>query len=403
LILRFFGILLYLLHMNQIAPSQCLLPPLRLTVRILVAVLGASLAGGSLDVRAQPSGEIGACTDLAGEDFGECDMALGVAVVDGVCTFLSGCGYVVDGVDYSGAFFDDEPTCTMCNEVPPECGLQLVVTTEDGMWYTFTAIDVPDGVTLEWHIDDFLAQTGGEVFEAGFDFNPNWSVCVSYWSDPCGGEVVQCYSNLEGVAPCTDVAGVDFGLCAMPLGVARVNGLCQPLSGCGMYAGGVNYQGAFFESIEECVFACAEECVNDQLLELGWVVDCITLWDPVCGCDGTTYGNSCLATYIGGVTSWASGECPTTVYGCTYEWACNFDPAATVDNGTCTFPPMNCAFSNMGCTYPDGLNYDPNAEVDDGSCTFELVNPCPGDLNWDGFISVADILALLSLFGNPCS
>lgn len=35
---------------------------------------------------------------------------------------------------------------------------------------------------------------------------------------------------------------------------------------------------------------------------------CIQLYDPVCGCDGKTYGNSCMADNAG-VTSYKKGEC----------------------------------------------------------------------------------------------
>lgn len=345
------------------------------------------------------------CQDLAGVDFGDCDMVLGIARVNGVCTTLSGCDWVVNGVDYSPAFFEDEPTCTMCNEVPPECGLQLLTTSMDGMWYTFMAIDYPADAALEWHIDGFLAQSGGDVFEAGFDFNPNWSVCVQYWSDPCGGWVEQCYSNLEGVAPCTDLGGVDLGLCSMALGVAKVNGTCQFVSGCGTYAGGVNYAGAFFDTFESCILECATSCVDDQLLAMAATVDCTTEYAPVCGCDGVSYGNTCQAMFGGGVTSWTDGPCEPngTVYGCTYAIACNFDPLANLDDGSCLFPPYQCTSAAAGgCTYPSAPNYDPEALYDNGTCAFEWPSECPGDLNGDGSISVSDILAMLGMFGAVC-
>lgn len=59
-----------------------------------------------------------ACLDACPEipltaDFGECDMALGVAMLEGgQCTFLSGCGYTAnDGVDYSSYFFESIEEC----------------------------------------------------------------------------------------------------------------------------------------------------------------------------------------------------------------------------------------------------------------------------------------------------
>ncbi len=69
-----------------------------------------------------------ACLDACPEiplsaDFGECDMALGVAKLEGgQCTFLSGCGYTAsDGVDYSSYFFDSIEECDAACFGTQEC------------------------------------------------------------------------------------------------------------------------------------------------------------------------------------------------------------------------------------------------------------------------------------------
>lgn len=37
--------------------------------------------------------------------------------------------------------------------------------------------------------------------------------------------------------------------------------------------------------------------------------NCIMIYKPVCGCDGKTYGNACVAA-CEGVKKWTEGECP---------------------------------------------------------------------------------------------
>jgi hypothetical protein len=51
------------------------------------------------------------------------------------------------------------------------------------------------------------------------------------------------------------------------------------------------------------------------------------------------------------------------VYGCTNATACNYDDAATEDDGACDF---TC----YGCTDPFACNYDAEATIEDGSCEY---------------------------------
>ena len=51
------------------------------------------------------------CVDLSDVFFGWCDMYLGVGYSNGSCEYMSGCGWAVDGVDYSDAFFETIEEC----------------------------------------------------------------------------------------------------------------------------------------------------------------------------------------------------------------------------------------------------------------------------------------------------
>jgi hypothetical protein len=77
-----------------------------------------------------------------------------------------------------------------------------------------------------------------------------------------------------------------------------------------------------------------------------------------------------VANFDGDELLWFENTSPVTD-GCTDPTACNYDPTATVDDGSCTFP---------GCTDSDACNYDPDAGCDDGNC--ESVDAFI--LDWDG-------------------
>ena len=73
-------------------------------------------------------------------------------------------------------------------------------------------------------------------------------------------------------------------------------------------------------------------------------------------------------TCLGLVFPVPTALCPTGEPGCTDPTACNYDPTAATDDGTCEF--LSCA----GCTDVLACNYDPTATLDDGTCTFPGCN-----------------------------
>lgn len=86
-----------------------------------------------------------------------------------------------------------------------------------------------------------------------------------------------------------------------------------------------------------------------------------------------------------------NGYCHFLCYGCLSQSACNFDPNASVSDGSCDF-------SCLGCTYEDAVNFNPAASRDDGSCIYS----CGPDLDNSGLVGTEDLLIFLSWFGLPC-
>lgn len=101
-----------------------------------------------------------------------------------------------------------------------------------------------------------------------------------------------------------------------------------------------------------------------------------------------------------------NNECiPDDIYGCTIEQACNYNPEATVNDGSCDFEscvgcmdpeasnydpeatvdnPNLCEYDILGCTDETAFNYNPFATVDDGSCIPVIVGcMIPTALNYN--------------------
>ena len=50
-----------------------------------------------------------------------------------------------------------------------------------------------------------------------------------------------------------------------------------------------------------------QKCIDESLIDV--TSACIEIYDPVCGCNGITYPNSCYATTFNGVKSFTKGAC----------------------------------------------------------------------------------------------
>ncbi len=85
-----------------------------------------------------------------------------------------------------------------------------------------------------------------------------------------------------------------------------------------------------------------------------------------------TFEPGALGGFIPVGTLWTANICQYTP-GCINELAINFNPDASLDDGSCIFV--------TGCTDNEAPNYNPAAVFDDGSCVIPAVSACePGEI-----------------------
>lgn len=227
------------------------------------------------------------CLDLGGLDFGDCDLALGIALVNSECVSVSGCGWTIGNTDYSPFFFDS------LNDCQQSCGNSACV---DMAFVDFGICTMPLGVAVV--NGECTSLSGCDWTVNGVDYSPYFFESIVSCQATCGQNT------------CLDLGTVDFGECEMFMGYAIVNESCQGVSGCGWIVNEIDYSPYFYDTYEECVGGCSS-CINTLLIDPEFPIAPDS--EPVCGCNNVTYFNADVAYYEYGVTSYTPGECTTGV------------------------------------------------------------------------------------------
>ena len=239
---------------------------------------------------------------------------------------------------------------------------------------------VPDGVDNtcgEGEYCHYDAQAMCGFADAQGTCQPTPEACDAVYDPVCG-----CDGQTYGNACSANAAGVSVqydGECAEP-----------PQQGCG----GERADGTSGEcpSGEYCHYELEDYCgfadapgVCKQLPEA-----CTDHYDPVCGCDGQTYGNGCYAN-AAGVSIEHTGECegpaPATCGGfagetCSVDEYCHYDAAdmcgAADQQGTCEPKPEVCPNVYAPVCGCDGQSYGNECEANAAGTSVASMGECNG-------------------------
>ncbi|MEN9334218.1 MAG: hypothetical protein RLY35_1398 [Bacteroidota bacterium] len=329
-----------------------------------------------------------------------------------------------------------------CNSIDDNCN----GTVDEGQGFVFFTDADGDGygdtgsVVEACQLSPGLSETAGDCDDNAPAVNPGaQEICDNGIDDNCDGVQTSC--NVSG---CTDNAACNFdplanlsdGSCIYPTQVyldcngACLNdtdgdGICNELevAGC-MDVNACNYNDLATDSDASCTYPtqvyldCNGVCLNDtdgdgvcNELEVAGCTDVDACnYDP----EATNSDNSCtyptnsfldcFGTCINDTDQ--DGVCDELeIAGCTDLTACNYNPAATNSDNSCTYPEnvyVDCQgvcnndtdgdgvcdeLEIPGCTDPSACNYNELATNDDGSCSAPGVEICNGaDDNCNGQI-----------------
>lgn len=304
------------------------------------------------------------CTDLSEIFFGICDMFMGYGYVNGQCEGISGCGWEVDGVDYSDVIFDSMAECEeACVDVSePTCNEIENEYEEIHSGEYDNCSDDSDCVTIWGDCDVGL---GGCHYSVNSDlFNYDYSDdLVDQWVDgDCMQWVCDCMPPPNSIC---SVGECELTYCDEPNPAGCFDSGCQD-----------GYECVDFGNSGYADFCVASSCFCDEsyIYQSYWI------------CTEDCNGGTCIP------------EIPEAGDLCIFEETTLNIPGFADCNGECMDYTYYEWLGDGWCD--DGWGYSFNCEAldfDGGDC----VNNCnSGDVNNDNILNVLDIVLMVECILN---
>ena len=254
------------------------------------------------------------------------------------------------------------------------------------------------GQTLRWYDAEF----GGNLLSEGATLNlPGVTESATYW--------------VEASQSTTGPSGTGGELATQPGGQYHTNSarwlefdVLEPmrLVNVTVYANGTYDRGfEIIDAIGQVLWSTTVNVTDGEfLLPIGFDLE-----------PGTSYGLRCTTgnpqlwregtastlnypydlAGLGSITGSTVAATPESYYYFFYKW--NVESTLDVE---CVSARADVQVTVTQCTDPAACNYNPAAMIDDGSCEYSsCAGTCEGDINNDGSITVSDLLMVLADFG----